>query len=94
MELVFDVGQLETHRVVFRFNKFWGGLSIRVDDHPVVRDLRMFSVKTIKTYRFSIGEDEVHQVQIDKIRPVALAGFRQQQVKAYVDGVLAAEGVG
>lgn len=49
-------------------------------------------MKTTKTYCFSVGEDEVHQVQIDKVRPVALAGFRRQQVNAYVDGELVAEG--
>lgn len=58
----------------------------------MVRDLRVFSVRTTKTYRFPVGKDEVHQVQIDKIRPLALAGVRRQQVKAYVDGVLVAEG--
>ena len=92
MELAFDVGREEAHHVMFRFNKFWGGLSISVDGRPMVRTLRMFSVNTTKTYRFSVGVAEVHQVQIDKIRAAVFAGFRRQQVNAYVDGVLVAEG--
>ena len=40
MVLAFMVGQRERHRVVFRFDKFWGNLSITVDGRPVVRDFR------------------------------------------------------
>lgn len=88
LELAFHVGQREQHRVVFRFNKFWGNLSITVDGDPVVRDLRMFSVKLMKTYRFSVGAAEVHDVRIEKDRKLLLAGGRAQPVRAYVDDEL------
>ena len=44
MQLEFEVGQQEKHRVHFSFNKFWGNLAVTVDGSPVVRDLRTFSV--------------------------------------------------
>ena len=93
MELAFNLGREEQHRVVFRFNKFWGNLSITVDDSPVVRDLRMVSVKLTKTYRFSVGTAELHEVRIEKDRKMLVAGGRSQAVRAYVDDILTAEGV-
>lgn len=91
MELALDVGHQEKHRVVFRFDKFWGNLSITVDGSPVVRDLRMFSVKLTKTYQFAVGTFELHRVRIEKDRSLVLAGLRAQRVRAYVDDVLSAE---
>ena len=93
MELALDVGNGERHHVVFRFDKFWGTLSITVDGRPVVRDLRVFSIKLTKTYRFSVGTVELHEVRIEKDRPLIGAGARSQPVRAYVDDVLAATGV-
>lgn len=93
LELAFSVGHDEVHRVVFRFNKFWGNLSITVDERPVVRDVRMFSVRLTKTYRFSVGTNELHEVRIEKDRKALLAGGRSQPVRAFVDDVLIAKGV-
>jgi hypothetical protein len=92
MRLELDVGQHERHHVVFSFNKVWGNLAITVDGSPVVRELRMFSLSLTRTYRFTVGVDEAHQVRIEKDRALLLAGVRRQPVRAYVDDVLAAEG--
>lgn len=92
MQLRFEVGRDERHVVVFRFNKFWGNLSITVDDAIVVRDFRLVSVKLTKSYTFTVGVHERHAVRIDKTRAVAFAGLRPQPVNAYVDGILVAEG--
>ena len=93
MQLEFEVGQAEKHRVVFSFNKFWGNLAITVDGSPVVRDLRTFSVSLTKTYELTIGDRETHEVRIEKDRALVLAGARRQPIRAYVDDVLTAEGV-
>ncbi len=89
--LAFEVGETERHQVVFRFNPFWGNLSVRVDGRTVVRDLRLFSFHLTKTYPLQVGRSEVHAVVIEKTRPLVAAGIRVQQVRAYVDGVLTAE---
>ncbi|WP_197680488.1 hypothetical protein [Microlunatus sagamiharensis] len=91
--LAFPVGSAETHEVVFSFDKFWGNLSVTVDGVPAVRDLRTVSVSLTKTYCFSVGVHERHEVRIEKDRALLLAGARRQPVRAYVDGVLAAETV-
>ncbi|SDU92208.1 hypothetical protein SAMN04488544_2013 [Microlunatus sagamiharensis] len=93
MQLEFEVGQQERHRVVFSFNKFWGNLAVTVDGHSVVRDLRTLSVSLTKTYHLTVGDREIHQVRIEKDRARLLAGARRQPVRAYVDDVLTAEGV-
>lgn len=92
MHLEFEVGDLERHHVEFSFNKFWGNLAIRVDGAPVIRDLRTFSFSLTKTYRFTVGVEEAHEVRIEKDRALLLAGARRQPVRGYVDDVLVAEG--
>ncbi|HEX4057742.1 MAG TPA: hypothetical protein VHX87_05440 [Galbitalea sp.] len=88
--LSFDVGNHEKHRVEMRFDQMWGSLSISVDGQPVKRDLRMFSVSLVKTYELTVGQDEKHDIRIDKTRALWFAGFRPQVVRAYVDGQLVA----
>lgn len=45
MNMTFDVGNVESHRVDFEFNKFWGTMRLAVDDAPVIREIWMFSLK-------------------------------------------------
>jgi hypothetical protein len=93
VQLSFEVGQSERHRVDFAFDKFWGRLTIAVDGNSVVDQVRLFSVSLVKSYEFTVGDLEKHAVRIDKHRMAYLAGFRPQPVKACVDGQLVAEGV-
>lgn len=93
VRLAFEVGEGEKHAVVFEFNKFWGSLRIAVDGEMLVRELRIFSASPRASWEFSVGTFEPHLVRIEKRRALVLAGARPQPVRAYVDGVLAAEGV-
>jgi hypothetical protein len=88
-----DVGVGERHTVRFSFNKFWGGLSIKVDGYDVVNTVRFASVDLVKRYNFVVGVHEQHYVTIEHHRKLLFAGFRPQPVLAYVDGVLVAQGV-
>ena len=92
-ELGFDVGSAEVHRVVFRFNKSWGTVNLDVDDEPVVRDIRVFSISLTKKYVVSVGTAERHEIRIEKDRTVMFAGARRQPIRAYVDNILVAETV-
>jgi hypothetical protein len=93
VQLSFDVGQAERHQVQFSFNKFWGTLSIKVDGVNVVQTVRLGSLDLVKRYDFVVGDQEQHQVRIEKHRQQLLAGFRPQPVYAFVDGQLVAQGV-
>ncbi|MEU7902985.1 hypothetical protein [Actinoplanes sp. NPDC049118] len=91
--MTFDVGVSERHQVVFSFNKFWGGLSIKVDGVNVVNTVRLASIDLVKRYDFVVGSQEQHQVRIEKHRKALFAGFRAQPVYAFVDGQLVAQAV-
>jgi hypothetical protein len=91
--MIFDVGVGERHRVLFTFNKFWGNLSITVDDVSVVRTVRLASIGLVKRYDFEVGENEKHHVRIEKHRQRFFAGFRPQPVYAFVDGELVAHDI-
>lgn len=88
----FEVGVHERHHVQFSFNKFWGNLSITVDNTDVVRTVRLASVDLVKRYELIIGTTEQHHVRIEKHRERVFAGFRPQPVYAYVDDTLVAQG--
>jgi hypothetical protein len=92
-ELGFDVGSTETHRVVFRYNKFWGTVNLDVDDDPVVRDIRMFSTSHTQKYIVTVGTAERHEIRIEKDRTVMFAWARRQPIRAYADNILVAETV-
>ncbi|MFF0123824.1 hypothetical protein ACFYP7_31600 [Micromonospora arida] len=91
MKFKFDVGVQERYEVTFSFSKVWGGLSILVDGQPVRQELRVLSVELVKRYEFVVGQEERHSVLIEKERKQLFAGFRPQQIRAYVDGHLVAE---
>jgi hypothetical protein len=87
----FEVGQREKHRVGFYYSQFWGNVRISVDGEVKRTDLRIFSLSLVKSYRFTVGTTELHEVQIDKNRALFFAGFRPQIVRAFVDGQIVAQ---
>ncbi|WP_420843180.1 hypothetical protein [Cryptosporangium phraense] len=91
--MTFEVGQTERHQVTFSFNRFWGGLSIKVDGVSIVKTVSFASVGLVRHWDFVVGQHEQHQVRIEKHRELAFAGFRPQPVYAFVDGQLVAQGV-
>ena len=91
MSLDFNVGSDPSHLVSFHFNKMVGNLVISVDGNPVIKDFRLFSLKSTKRYELLVGEPS-HEVAIEKRRPRIFAGFRSQEIVAYVDGEEVARG--
>jgi hypothetical protein len=89
--LSFEVGTQEKHLVEFRFDQFWGGLVVTVDNQSIVRELRIMSISLVKTYELVVGRSEQHHVRIDKTRKLFFPGFRSQVVRAFVDGEFVAQ---
>jgi hypothetical protein len=89
MQFSFVVGASEKHQVDFSFDQMIGNLEIRVDGQPVVKDFRMFSLSLTKRYELTVGNQERHQVVIEKKRKLFLAGLRPQQYRVFIDGSLA-----
>ena len=88
MQFSFMVGAAEKHRVDFSFDQFMGHLQILVDGAAVVKDFRMFSLSLTKRYEFTIGEQEKHDVVIEKKRKLFLAGLRPMRYRIFIDGKL------
>ena len=88
MQFSFIVGTDEKHQVDFSFDQFMGNLEIRIDGQPAVKDFRMLSVRLTKRYEFEVGNEERHQVAIEKKRKLFLAGLRPQQYRIFIDGNL------
>ena len=88
MQFSFMVGVSEKHRVDFSFDQFIGNLEIRVDGQPVVKDFRMFSLTLTKRYEFAVGNEERHQILIEKKRKLFLAGLRPMTYSIFIDGQL------
>ena len=84
----FNVGSGEIHRVDFHFNQFWGNLDILVDGRSIKNTIRFLSFSLTKTYEFNVGINEIHNVKIEVIRKLFLAGFREYKALVYVDGQL------
>lgn len=88
MQFSFMVGVNEKHRVDFSFDQFMGNLQILVDGQAAVKDFRMFSLSLTKRYEFSVGEQERHDIIIEKKRKLFLAGLRPQTYRVFIDGQL------
>ena len=88
MKFTVEIGENEKQVIFFRFNKFWGNLKISVNGKTILKDVRMFSVNLVKQYEFKVGQTEIHNIRIEKIRPLIFAVFRTNDYKIYVDGNL------
>jgi hypothetical protein len=79
--------------VEFHWGQLYGRVRITVDDVEIVEHNRpvMFASTARRKFAFSVGQDEVHDVLIEKISHRFLGGARKQKCQAYVDGELVAE---
>jgi hypothetical protein len=93
IDFAFDVGDTEKHRVGFHWGQLFGRIRITVDFIEVMHKNQAITLRSKTTRRFelSVGEDEVHDVLIEKIRPRFLGGARKQKCRAFVDGELVGE---
>jgi len=91
LEFSFDVGESERHTVHFYFDQWSGFLTISVDGKRVIRDWRLISFGLTKSYRFSVGDTERHDVVIVKERKLVGAAFRSQICRVFIDSKPAGE---
>ncbi|MEO6533032.1 MAG: hypothetical protein ABIO06_05590 [Pseudolysinimonas sp.] len=92
MQLNFEVGAAERHTIGFSFDKVMGGTTVEVDGVRLKDEVTMTSKGQLRSYSFTVGTQEQHAVRIDKQTPGLFGAYRPQSLRAYVDGVLVAEG--
>ena len=93
IDFTFEVGDEEKHQVAFHWGQLLGRVRVTVDDVEIVQHNRpvMFASTGRRRFAFSVGQDEVHEVVIEKISHRFLGGARKQKCNAFVDGELVGE---
>lgn len=78
INIVFNVGNKEKHRVKFHYNKFWGNMHFELDDNLIQKN--SFIPPLDVKYRFflKVGKKEKHGVAVVMERPLIFAGFRKK----------------
>ena len=93
MRIAFDVAGTP---VEFRRNAFWGSAELRVGGAAIrlqhaADPTTHFELSLTKVWRHRVGD---HEVVVEKVRPLLLAGLRPQTYRVKVDGQMVAERVG
>ena len=90
IDFSFEVGKVEHHQVTFHWGQTFGRILITVDGREVMAKNQALSFKSRATrkFEFTVGDDEVHAVVIEKTQKRLLGGARRQTCRAYVDGEL------
>jgi hypothetical protein len=94
IDFEFEVGEAEKHRVAFHWGQLLGRVNIRVDGEEVVQKnqaITFFRSPKTRRFEFSVGQEEVHPVVIEKTAARFLGGARKQKCRAFVDGALVGE---
>ncbi|MBN2557889.1 MAG: hypothetical protein JXB33_03930 [Clostridia bacterium] len=85
LKVEFEVGYDEKHIIEFVFDRFWGYVSIKIDDTTYKRKAMINGFRESRTYEFSVGEKEKHRVRIVLVRAALPIGYRECTVWVYVD---------
>jgi len=88
LQFEFEVGEVERHRVAFRFDPLLGPLDIAVDGRKVLAKLDTLSLRRVERFGLCVGRRERHDVLIEKTRKPVIGGLLPQECRAYVDGRL------
>jgi hypothetical protein len=89
MEIHFSIGQLPAK---LTRGWFWGGMKLVAPGHGIwlqhpLQWKTHFDLRLTRSWERSV---DGHQVRVEKLRPLMLAGLRAQDFRIYVDGNLAA----
>jgi len=86
IELSFQVGNSEIHVVKFEYRPAIIEGKVFIDGAPIVKSDSFWWEKRKENFKFQVGESEIHEVLIQRVRPL-LAGILQSVVfNIYVDG--------
>jgi len=99
MKFSFDVGETEKCRAEFSRNPFNGRVTVTVDGESVTLTSPWdpsthFETRLTRRYQFTVGDEEKHEVVIEKERPLLCAGLRRQKYRVLVDDSLVEEHYG
>ena len=93
MRFSFDLGKEEQHRIDFARNCLTGRTTVAVDGkHSQLESPWSFGThcnfRVVKRYKLMVGNNESHEVVIERQRPRVFGGFFPHDYRVYVDGVV------
>jgi hypothetical protein len=68
MKFSLEIGEAEKHTVQYEFNQLLGVLTIKVNDKPVKKHVRLFDEPIKELHVFVVGTAEKMAVKIEKER--------------------------
>jgi hypothetical protein len=80
------VGTTETHTVSVEWDQMWGKLRVFVDGILVLRKRVLFEWSRVHRHLFVVGDEEPHQVILERERERLASSLRQQTFRVLVDG--------
>jgi hypothetical protein len=77
MKFAVEIGEVERNRLEYHHNQLLGRMTIKVNDTPVKRVVRLVNEPVLEVYSFIIGDNEKTTVRIEKER-LPLLGYRNR----------------
>lgn len=91
MKFSIEIGQVEKHTVEYEFNQLLGVLTIKVNDKPVKKHMRLFDEPVKELHVFVVGTEEILSVKIEKERKLLFGQknrvFVNDRLVKYCEGV-------
>jgi hypothetical protein len=91
MKFSLEIGDTEKHTVEYEFNQLLGTLTIKVNDKPVKKHVRLFDEPVKELHVFVVGNQEKFAVKIEKERKLLFGQrnrvFVNDRLVKYCEGV-------
>ena len=68
MKFAVEVGDVEKNYLEYHFNQFLGSLTIKINDRPVKKAVRLVNEPVLEVDSFVVGENEKTTIRIEKQR--------------------------
>lgn len=91
MKFSLEIGEMEKHTIEYRFNQLLGALTIKVNNKPIKRHVRLFDEPIKELHVFMVGDQEKYDVKIEKERKLLFGQknriFVNDRLIKYCEGV-------
>ena len=91
MKFSLEIGEAEKHTIEYEFNQLLGTLTIKVNEKPVKKHVRLFDEPVKELHVFVVGNQEKMAVKIEKERKLLFGQrnrvFVNDRLVKYCEGV-------
>ncbi|MEO5804320.1 MAG: hypothetical protein ABIR24_12405 [Verrucomicrobiota bacterium] len=91
MKFSLEIGDAEKHTIDYEFNQLLGTLTIKVNQKPVKKHVRLFDEPVKELHVFVVGNEEKFAVKIEKERKLLFGQrnrvFVNDRLVKYCEGV-------